>query len=224
MTFSDFLRIAGFSSPILLLIGLIIAVFFYKRLDALYKDFAIYLFLMLFIDVISRALVFLGNNNNLIILLFFSLIELIFFINLYHKRLFKKNHVVMRIIGYIGVIYIMLEIIKYVSFGKIDVREFQPYSKVITNFIIILMTLVFFKEKIYSNAKTMIFENFYFNVIVLIYFTLNLTVFLPINFMINESAGVKHFFWFLNLLITLTFYLFLIIQIWRNAKSKTIKQ
>jgi hypothetical protein len=53
-----------------------------------------------------------------------------------------------------------------------------------------------------------------------IYFSLNLIFFLPVNFLINVASSVKFYFWSANLLLTISFYTFLCKEIWKNGSTR----
>jgi uncharacterized membrane protein len=114
-------------------------------------------------------------------------------------------------------LYIVVEFFEYFIFGTLDIKQFQPYSKIVDNFIIIVMALVFYYEKMNSFNETK-WSNFKLNTAILIYFTINAIVFLPFNFIINENIGVRFYIWTVNVVIILLFYSYLTILIWKNSR------
>ena len=175
--------------------------------------------LMLGIDLASRFLG--GSGNNLIILPLFSLIELAFFVFFYNKYLLNKANKILAGIGVAGALFIVAEILQYFVFNTLNVKQFQPYAKVADNFIVIIMALVFFYQKMNSYSETK-WDNFKLNIAILIFFTFNTIIFLPFNFLINESSGVKHYFWIGNLVMLLLFYIYLTSLIWKNGRVKQV--
>ena len=124
---------------------------------------------------------------------------------------------------FISVLYIIYELIYYTFFNT-NVKSFQPYAKVADNFVIILLSLSFLQEKI-SDFKERQWNNFSFNIVVLVFFTLNTLIFLPINFLVNEGSGIKFYFWIGNSVLLLLFYSYLIGKIWNNGrKNKLIEK
>ncbi len=216
MTFYQFSKIAGFLSPIILIVGIILGLYFYKRINMFYKSIAIYLMLMLGVDLSARILPYYGNN--LIILPIFSLVEMSFFVYFYNKHLLKKVNPVLVILGAIAAIYIIVEMLRFFVFNVVDAKQFQPYAKVADNFMVIVMALFFFYQKINSFNETK-WGNFKLNTVLLAYFTFNTIIFLPFNFMINESSGVKFYFWTINIVMVILFYLYLISLIYRNSRE-----
>lgn len=217
MTFYLFSKAIGKAAPILLSVGLLAGIYLYNRLNSMHKSILLYLFLMLGIDVSSRVLGSFGNN--LVILPIFSLIELTFFVYFYNKYLLAKPNKVLIGLGAVGALYIISEMLQYFVFNTLNIKQFQPYAKVADNFVVIIMALSFFYQKMNSFNETR-WGNFKLNTVVLIYFTFNTMVFLPFNFMINESSGVKFYFWMANFMLILLFYGYLISLIWKSGKRQ----
>lgn len=209
-------HILALLSPATLIIGIVVGIVLYNRLDKLHKSITAYLILMLCVDLLSRNIKYVLGNN-LIILPLYSLIELGFFVYFYNKYLFTKSNKFLIGVGIAGGIYIIAEIFLYFVFNTLDVKQFQPYCKVIDNFIIIIMALLFFKQKI-SNFKELGWGNFRLNIVLLIFFTLNTIIFLPFNFLINGNSEVKFYFWMFHSVTIFLFYIFLIVEIWKNSK------
>ncbi|MXN91087.1 hypothetical protein GR160_07575 [Flavobacterium sp. Sd200] len=169
---------------------------------------------MLGVDISSRILG--RSGNNLVILPVFSLIELVFFAYFYNKHLLAKPNKVLLGLGIVGSVYIITEMLLYFVFNTLDVKQFQPYAKVADNFIVILMALSFYYQKI-NSFNELRWGYFRLNTVILIYFTFNIMVFLPFNFMINESSGIKFYFWTANMVFILLFYGYLVSLIWKNG-------
>lgn len=203
-------------NPLILTSGIILGSYYYMNLNNIYKSIYYYLILMLCIDVSSRYLG--ASGNNLIILLVYSLLEVIAVSLFYFKYLLNKRYIILYVIATAGIGYIMWELYYYII-NKVSIREFQPYSKIIDNFIIIVMAMTYMYEKV-NNYKESKWNNFQLNIAVLIFFTLNTLIFLPVNFLVNEDSGVKYYFWTGNVLLLLLFYSFLIFKIWKNGKIR----
>lgn len=219
MHFNEILQLLNFLSPTVLFIGICIGYSFYNRLDSVHKWIVYYLSAMILVDLSSR--IFKGDGNNLIILPAFSLIEVLLFIFLFKKYLFTNKHNVLTFIGIAGVIYILAEIIINFVLNKVDAKNFQPYAKVVDNFIVILYAFGFFHEKI-NVFKESKWNHFRLNAIIIIFFSLNMIFFLPFNFLINESSGLKFYFWLSNLIITVLFYSYLTHSIWKNGRTRKL--
>jgi len=221
MTFSEFSLFLGDLSSIALIIGLVFGIFNYKKLDQLHKSILIYMGLMLAIDTVCRIFKY-YKHPNVIILPIFSFVELLSFIYIYNKHLLAKKSKVIIGLGFLGMLYIAIEFFEYFVFGKLDIKQFQPYSKIVDNFIIIIMALVFYYQKMSTFNDTK-WNNFKFNTAVLTYFTINAIVFLPFNFIINENIGVRFYIWIVNVIIILLFYSYLTFLIWKNSRRSISK-
>ena len=202
-------------SPVTLTVSLVMGVILYSKIDKLHKDLMLYMFLMLSIEICSRILGLWGNN--LIILPLYSFIELSFFVYFYNKYLFTKPNKILIGLGVAGAIYIIAEILLYFVFNTLNVKQFQPYAKVLDNFIIVLLALFFFKEKA-INFKESGWGNFRLNTVLLLFFTLTTIIFLPFNFLINAASEVKFYFWMFNVIMLVMFYIFLAVEVWKNSK------
>ncbi|GGB76487.1 hypothetical protein GCM10007424_15620 [Flavobacterium suaedae] len=223
MTFLDFSKKLSEVSPIFLIIGIIVGSIYYRKLDTLHKSIFFYLVLMLLVDFLSRYFGFISNkNNNLIILIVYSLVEVIVVSYFYYKFLLKKVHKLLKAICFAAILYIAYEFIYYAFFDT-NVKSFQPYAKVADNFVIILLALSFLQEKI-DDFKEQKWDNFRLNIVILVFFTFNTLIFLPINFIVNENSGVKFYFWAGNSILLLLFYSYLIGKIWKNGKQNKLQE
>lgn len=221
MAFFEFSDVLNQTTPVFLFLGVIFMTIFYKKLDALHKGIYFYLILMLVVEITSRILEIYGNN--LIVLLIYSLIEAIYITYIYFKYLFKNKYKLLFIICLVAVVYIICELVYYTFFNT-SIKSFQPYSKVVDNFIVILLALSFLQEKI-VDFKEQKWDNFTLNIVILVFFTFNTLIFLPINFLVNEGSGVKFYFWAGNSILLLLFYSYLIAKVWKNGRqSKLIKK
>lgn len=221
MTFKELVFYLNLLSSFPLVIGAVLYILKYKKLDSLHKAIGVYLLLMLVVEGTGRLLSKLYNNN-LILIPIFSFVELTFFMYLYNSYLLKKNDKVLLGVGTIGLIFIVAEFLQYFVFSTLDFKQFQPYSKVADNFIILIMALVFYYQKINSFNETK-WTNFKLNTAILAFFTLNTIIFLPFNFIINGSGNAKFYIWIINTMIILLFYIYLTVLIWKNSRSAIAK-
>lgn len=192
--------------------------FFHKKMDNLHKSISCYLFLMLGIDAACKIVPYIIGSN-LIVLPIFSFIELLFFIYFYNRHLLPKPNKIMIGLGILGMIYIITEFFKYFIVNTLDVKQFQPYCKIADNFIIIIMALVFYYQKMNIFNETWLI-NFKLNTVILLYFTVNAIIFLPFNFIINASGNAKFYIWTINIIFILLFYLYLTILVWKSGYNK----
>lgn len=214
MTFNRLLSIGTLLVPLLLLFGIIAGTFYYRYLDKKYQVLVVYLSVCLTVDILSRIA---GEmyGNNLIFIVIFSLLELVFFYSYYQIYFFKKNKNIYTVATFIASAYIIYEIFALKDVEPID---FQPYSKVMCSFIIIIMSINCLFENINREQQDSAIVKL--SSVFVIYFSLNLIFFLPVNFLINVTSSVKFYFWFANLLLTFSFYIFLSKEIWKNGSTQ----
>ncbi len=210
MAFTTLYEVLNVFSPIILVIGLSIGLYYFKSLNVIHKSITSYLLVMLCVDMTGRLFEY-YNGNNLVVLLVYSLVEMMLFVYFYFKYLYKSRYVLLIGFSIIAAAYIVWELIYFSR----DVKQFQSYAKVVDNFVIITLALVFLNEKI-RNYKESKLDIFYLNSAVLIFFSVNLIFFLPLNFILNEKMGF--YFWLFNLISTVSFYLYLTHLIWKNAR------
>ncbi len=215
MSFTEVYNLLNLLSPGILFLGIILGIYTYRNLDIIHRGITVYLIIMLLVDMTGRVFEYLYGNN-LFILLIYSLIEVTMFTYFYFKYIFQRLHYIALVFSSIGIIYICWEIVKF----KNNIVDFQPYSKVVDNAVIIYLSLTFLYEKIIE-FKQFRFQEFYIQLAVLIFFTVNSIIFLPLNFILNQTAG--KYFWQLILLITVIFYSYLTYSIWQNARQNKLK-
>lgn len=211
MDLSDLIKFIMYLCPAILLFGIIIGCYHYKYLKREYKFLLLYLLICFLTDVSSRIV---GEitKNNLIFIVLFSFFELIFFTTFYQVCFFKRKVRSVIIVSSIFGIYIIWEIF---SLWNIPPAEFQTYSKTLSSFLIIFMAINYLLEKIEHKEKNN--RVIMLNSVIIIFFSLHLIFFLPINFLINVPSFIKFYFWTTNFLLTLIFYAFLIREIWKNG-------
>lgn len=208
------LKLITLVSPLVLAIGVSIGLFYYKYLKKDYRFLLWYLVICLLTDISSRIL---GEitKNNLIIIVFFSLSELIFFTIFYQVCFFKRKVWPVIIAGSLIALYIIWEIF---SLWNVPPTEFQTYSKTLSSFLIIFMSINYLLEKIERKEKNN--NDIRINSAIIIFFSLHLIFFLPINYLINVPSFIKFYFWNANFVFTVIFYIFLIREIWKNGSTQ----
>lgn len=214
MTFYELLKLFTYISPFLIGTTIVIGICYFKFIKREYQLLLLYLSICLISDIISRIIGVIYNNN-LIIIVIFSFFELLFFSIYYQLAFFKRKIWVYTLIATVALIYIAWEI---VDLWNVPPSEFQSYSRVISAFFIIAIAINYLFEKIEEKQKqsSLIKLNYAF----IIFYSLHLIFFLPINFLINVPSSIKYYFWSANLLLTLTFYVYLGREIWRNGLTQ----
>jgi len=221
MTFNEFAFYLGIFSAVLLALGVVVGLVVYNKLNALHKSIFVYLVLMLGIDWTSRAFTLIIGTN-LVIIPIFSFVELLFFICFYNKYLLDKPNKVLIGSGCIGLIYIVAEFLQYFVFNTLNLKQFQPYCKIADNFVIIIMALVFYYQKM-NNFNETKWTNFKLNTAILFYFTINAIIYIPFNFIINETIGVRLYIWIVNVVVVILFYSYLTFLVWKSGRRAIAK-
>lgn len=214
MTFNQCLSVATLAVPFLLIGGITVGLKFRKYLQRNYMYLVVYLIICLITDVLSRIAGELYNNN-LIFIVVFSLLELVFFYFYFRTSFSEKVAKYYGVAIAFAVLYMVYEL---VSLSNVEPAAFQPYSKVIGAFLIIVMVLNCLFQTIKDDPFVQSVSKL--NSVFVLYFSLNLIFFLPVNFLINVTSSVKFYFWCANFLLTLSFYTYLSHEIWKNGSIR----
>lgn len=205
--------ILTFGSPIVLIIGGLIGLYYLKYLSKSNYILLAYLIVSLVFDLVSRK-VGGDTDNNLLLWPLLSLAELIIF-SIYYLKTEINNKVIFGCLG-AGSIYMVLELY-YLDVN--DIVSFQPYSKVVSSFIIVLFALFNFYEALKKEFVESL-KNHYLNSIILVYFSLNIFLLLPINFLINAKVAITIYIWTVYLFTTIFFYVSLSFYLWKNGRNQ----
>ena len=211
MNISQFLELLLWFVPTILTIGTLVGIYHFPTLSGAYKNLFLYLLICLLTDIVCRIVGSI-HGSNLILFIIFSIFEMIFFYYFFQKYLFKKENIKWKIIVVISTFYLLLELY---FLSEVNPREFQTYSKSLTSLVSLLMTFDYLLIKL--KDKTLNFRIIKFSSVFIIYQGLNLIILLPFNYLINVPSPVKFYFWLFLLIITLIFYGFIIIEIWKNG-------
>lgn len=214
MNFEKFIDLLTLSIPIVLFIGILRSLLFYKLLDKAHKILLFYLIICFLTDISSRLY---GHfyKNNLVFIVLFGLLELVIFSLLYQIVYFDKKNRPLCVISFLGAVFILWELL---HINTSSIHQFQSYSRVVDCSIIVGSALMLLFEKIKQNEGPNLLL-IRLNSVILIYFSTNLLLLLPINFLINTSSELKFYLWFANLILTTLFYFFLIGEIWKNGQN-----
>lgn len=216
MNFNTFFDIITNLSPLVLIIGTSVGLYYFKHLNTIGKLFLLYLGVNLLIDLTSRFLArYLGNNLFLIFVITF--LELFVFITLYQKLIKKKKLTIA--FGVLGIVYTLIESIFMESF---DIKLFQPYSKALVSLCIIILAVVYFFELIKDEEKLYKKQGYYLslNSVILCFFSLQFLLFIPINFLVSENNKIIGMYAFtINAVLLVLFYLYLTYFIWKRGRN-----
>lgn len=218
MTFSQLLSVSTMIIPLVLVIGIVAGIYYYSFLLLKYRYLLAYLGICLSIDILSRLVGKLFANN-LVLLIVFSLLELLFFYVFFRVCYFRRKVLKHTILVIVAGLYMMTELF---LLGKVAVTAFQSYAKTLSALLILVMVIDYLLDTL-SNGNA-ITEGLSEQAAFIIYFSINLIFFLPINFLINVSSEMKFYFWCVNLVVTVLFYLILVFKIWKNGlKQKQLR-
>ncbi|TPN81742.1 hypothetical protein [Aquimarina algicola] len=214
MSLYDILEIALYLSPVTLIFGIGIGLYYYRHITSVYKLLIVYFVFGLLTDLISRLLDALYGNNLLIIPIY-GLIELIIFSWMYYRYLLKDKRYILFPLMIISFVIIVMDIIHVAGQSP---EQFQSYGMVIGDISIIIYTFLFYGNVLNEKEqKAHVYMSL--NATLLLFFSVNLLLYLPINLLVNINSEVKFYFWAINLVITIMFYSFLIYLIWKNGRN-----
>lgn len=205
--------ILSLSSVLVLTLGCFFGLISLKWIDKKSKRILIYLAVSLAFDIASRIVSF-YSGNNLIFLPLYSLGELLLLSSVYLHLKIKKSLLIPLTV--LGGLYILGEIIYIDSY---NVKSFQSYAKIVSSFVLVLLALQFFMELLKSEKEVPQTIR-QLNLVVLIYFSLNLILLLPINLLINQITSSIIYIWYAYLGATVLFYSYLSFFIWKNGKTQ----
>jgi len=214
--FYDLVNFSTYLSPVFLVLGVGIGIYFFKSIDIFHKILVVYLASMLSIDMLARVF---GEvyGNNLIFIPILGFTELLLFSVFYYFSGLHENSAIKFFLFGITAISFLFSAWEIYKVYDIPIEEFESYSKAISTFVVVLLSIGYFIENI-RKRKNISAGEFLLNSGILMYFSLELILFLPIDFLINDDSGLKYYFWFANLIFTLVFYNFLIISVWKNGR------
>lgn len=200
-------------SPMILIIGVLLGLVYYKKIDRENRIVWIYLIVCIFFDILSRNINS-ETGNNLFLWPLFSLSELIVLAILYQK-LIKKYKTILSLL-LLGVGYILYEIW---SIDGSNVEGFQSYARIVTSFLIVVMVLSKIIWQVNTDQQITKGEQ-HLNYTILIVFSLNVLLLLPINLLVNGSSVLITSIWMIYLSVTVLFYIYLSVLIWKNGKNR----
>lgn len=205
--------ILTYGSPIVLIIGVFWGIYYLKYISKPNYVILGYLIVSLIFDLVSRKIGS-DSNNNLLLWPLLSLAELITFSIYYLKTNLYSRAIFLFLI--LGSIYMLTELY-YID--VYNIQNFQPYSKVISSFIIVLFALIKFYQQIIKEDLDSLKKQ-YINSFILVYFSMNVLLLLPINYLINAKIEVTIYIWTVYLLITVAFYISLSYYLWKNGRKR----
>jgi len=211
--FQTIVYLVSWGIPFILGFGILLGLFYLKHLLPLQKSL-IFFFLIAFIfDLLMRTWGS-SNGNNLILIPLFGLFELIFFSILYAWLLLPKYALLIGVLSLLGVLFISFECS---TLKPADILNFQSYSRAVESFLIIVFSILFYFHFFLkqNNEKQ---KYLTLNGVILSFFSINLILLLPINFLINHNSNLVFYLLSFNIFVTALFYCFLVLFLWKNGK------
>ncbi len=209
-----FIELFTYCMPLLLITGSIIGLSRFSALNGVYRLLLGYLAMALVIDVLSRIFGIVLHNNLLFIPLF-GFLELVFFTWLYFRYFLPSQSRLLLIVPVVALGFIAWE---FYQAEWIHPLSFNAYSRVVDPVAVVFLCMLHFRE--IGNTVPLPVERMRINSAILLFFSLSIVFFLPVNFLINVPSQLKFYFWLANLILTMTFYTFLIFEIWKNGKTR----
>lgn len=205
-------------SPIILIFGIIIGLYYRKHLDGCFRLLLMYLFIGIITELFSRYFGAISDlKYNLFLIPIYGLLELVLFSLLYYKYIIKRKS---RRFFVIILILLGLTLVDLSRMGDMfKASNFQSYGKVIADAGIVLFCLIYYLDVVKGRIKST-FELNLLNAGSITFFSLNLIIFLAINFLVNAKYNIVMFFWNFNLFVICSYYIIIIYLIWRNGKTR----
>ncbi len=157
--------------------------------------------------ITSLAFYFMGEflgtifNNNLILIPIFGVIELLWFSLIYRAITGDRRYYFITIPSFIFLIY------------ELNTIEFhlpvhvESYTRFVSTLSMLLLALFYCFTLLKNKWKTYVPSLFFFNAALLIYASFSCLYYLPLHFLLNGKSESKFLLWFINIIITLLFYL-----------------
>lgn len=201
-----------------MLVAGVIGCYLYQNLPLRYRLITLYILLAISTDLLTIYFrTYWGYN--LFLLPIYSFIELVIFSKLYVSSFIKKEIPILRRLIFFAQALTVLDLMFICNLFHI--QTFHAYSKVITDIIVITYCLMYY-FKILTGELSFSKELFLLNSSFVYYFSINVLIFLSVNFLINESLYLVTPFWMINALSALFLYNFLTYMIWQHGKSQKI--
>lgn len=218
----QFMTLISSISPILLSLGIIIGIFYYRNLSKGFRVIFAYLVMSLIFDLVYRYFGFYSHlKYNLFLQPIFGFLELVFFSTLYYKYILQSKSIPLLL--YI-IFMLLLIVVEFVFVSKLyNPKSFQSFGRVIDDSAIISLSMIYY-WKLVQGKVIMRSDINILNATVIIYYSINLIHYLFINFLVNASIQIITVFWMINLITLISFYLVLIYLIWQDGKTRRILQ
>lgn len=218
MTAIKLYDIISFTTPVILLTGVVLGGIRYRNGNGVVKLVFWYFVAMLCLEGASTYYGYIAQGkNNLVWLSVNGLIHLLFFARLYDRH-YGVASWPMRFASTIGVAAVLLNIVYYQPHKAL--ASMQLYDVVVSDTIILVYTL-FSTFHLLSGKAQMDPEIIRINTITLLYFSIDFLVALSMNFLIVDELSYNIiYFWLIRLVLLITLYLVLLYTLWRTGKNR----
>ena len=211
-------NIVTFISPIILIVGVLLGIFMFKRLKKSNKLLVFYLVFSLTFDILSRYFGYIAQSKyNLFLIPVYGFLELGFLSVLYYRYILRSKS--KYLLSFIVFMHLLILVEIFFGKGLFHPESFQSFGKVIADASIILYSIYFYL-KIFKGQIPIRSEYAFLNAVVLIYFSINLIIYLAINFLVNAQFKLVVAFWIINLLSVIVFELILISLLWKDGRTR----
>lgn len=200
------LYVLGYLLPaitiILLFVGLV--QHFWVRANTSPKNVRTYLFFLFCLECLSLFYSIFGNGENIFLFGLAPFINLFFFLKI--QKSFIEN--IAKSLSYVLMIASIPTAILFYSFSS-NKEGFQGYSLLICGAIIVLIS-AFYTYFIVSGRFPIDKNTLRFNYAALLFFSMDVFLSIPSNFLINASVLIVWVFWIIRWLLLVNFYVSLI--------------
>jgi len=201
-------------------LSFILTFVYYKKLNAEFKFFSLFLLLGLSTEIFSLIYIaFLNNESNLFVIPLYYNLEFLIMSFLFVKYFFRKTNWIA--LSVIALIQFVLIIEGYRSIIDAEASSFHAYGKVLVNFTIVVYCLRFFLELAYGSINKQA-SKVALNILIFVYYVLSLIIFIFINFLINGDSTFTIYFWIFNSMISLVFYYLISRLIWKIGTARKL--
>jgi hypothetical protein len=211
-------NIISFTSPFVLLVGVLFGVLKFRRLKKSNQLLVFYLGFSLTFDLLSRYFGYIAQSKyNLFLIPIYGFLELGFLSVLYYRYILRSKS--KYLLSFIVFMHLLILVEIFFGKGLFHPESFQSFGKVIADASIILYSIYFYL-KIFKGQIPIRSEYAFLNAVVLIYFSINLIIYLAINFLVNAQFKLVVAFWIINLLSVIIFELILISLLWKDGRTR----
>lgn len=151
---------------------------------------------------------------NIYLVPFFDLIDLIFLSFIYQRYFLRFSNKTRNIIVVSGILLLLIGTL----FNK-NIEEFQLYINVCFQLLFVIYALLYLNNLLISKVK-LSFSALLFNLMVVVFFSVDAIISLSINYLINEHLSLVAPFWIFRLLLLQIFYVSLIYFGWEIGKTQ----